>query len=235
MSTKARVLVVDDEPRYVLGIKVNLEASGYEVVSAHDGQAAVEKAANERFDLILLDVLMPKLDGFEACRRIREFSTVPIILLTALAESSDKVKGLDMGADDFVTKPFSADELLARVRAVMRRAVIADSPDGNSVFVCGVLRMDYAARRVFVKDHEVYLTATEYRLLYELARHAGQVLLPSFLLEKIWGDGYESEEKLVWQAVHRLRRKIEPDPHSPQYVQTRQGIGYFMIDPKEAG
>lgn len=234
MSTKARVLVVDDEPRYILAIKVNLEASGYEVVSAQDGQAAVEKAASERFDLILLDVLMPKLDGFEACRRIREFSSVPIILLTALAESSDKVKGLDMGADDFVTKPFGAEELMARVRAVMRRAVIADSPDGKSVFVCGALRVDYAARRVFVADREVFLTATEYHLLYELAHHAGQVLLPSYLLDKIWGSGYESEEKLVWQAIHRLRRKIEPDAHSPHYVQTRQGLGYFMITPDDA-
>lgn len=229
METKARILVVDDEPRYVLAIRVNLEATGYEVTTANDGQAAIEAVAKNTYDLILLDVLMPHLDGFEACKRIREFSTVPIILLTALAESADKVKGLDAGADDFVTKPFSADELLARVRAVLRRSAITEMANGESVFHLGALKIDYAARRVFVQEREVYLTPTEYRLLCELARHPGQVLLPSYLLEKVWGAGYESEEKLVWQAIHRLRRKIETDAHSPKYVQTRPGIGYFML------
>lgn len=235
MANKAQVLVVDDEPRYVLAIRVNLEASGYEVTMAHDGAAAVELVAKNSYDLILLDVLMPLLDGFEACRRIREFSTVPIILLTALAESTDKVKGLDAGADDFITKPFSADELLARVRAVLRRSTFTELANGESVFQLGALKIDYAARRVFMEEREVYLTPTEYRLLCELARHSGQVLLPSYLLEKVWGTGYESEEKLVWQAIHRLRRKIESDAHAPKYVQTRPGIGYFMISKEDVG
>jgi DNA-binding response OmpR family regulator len=229
---KVCILVVDDEPRYIRAIQINLEASGYEVINARDGQTAIELAASEKPDLILLDIRMVGLDGYEVCRRIREFSAVPIIMLTALAEDADKVAGLDVGADDYVTKPFSADELLARVRAVLRRVELSERQDPSSTFQAGDLLVDLAQQRVFVRSQEVNLTPTEYRLLCELVRQAGRVLVPEYLLEKVWGMGYEGENRLLWQAVHRLRRKIERDPRNPQHIQTRPGIGYVFALPQ---
>ena len=229
---KVCILVVDDEPRYIRAIQINLEASGYEVITARDGQTAIELAASEEPDLILLDIRMVGLDGYEVCRRIREFSAVPIIMLTALAEDTDKVAGLDVGADDYVTKPFSADELLARVRAVLRRVELSERQDPSSTFQAGDLLVDLAQQRVFVRSQEVNLTPTEYRLLCELVRQAGRVLVPEYLLEKVWGMGYEGENRLLWQAVHRLRRKIERDPRNPQHIQTRPGIGYVFALPQ---
>jgi DNA-binding response OmpR family regulator len=229
---KVCILVVDDEPRYIRAIQINLEASGYEVITARDGQTAIELAAGEEPDLILLDIRMGGLDGYEVCRRIREFSAVPIIMLTALAEDADKVAGLDVGADDYVTKPFSADELLARVRAVLRRVELSERQDPSSTFQAGDLLVDLAQQRVFVRGQEVNLTPTEYRLLCELVRQAGRVLVPEYLLEKVWGVGYEGENRLLWQAVHRLRRKIEHDPRNPRHIQTRPGIGYVFAFPQ---
>jgi DNA-binding response OmpR family regulator len=229
---KVCILVVDDEPRYIRAIQINLEASGYEVITARDGQSAIELAASEEPDLVLLDIRMVGLDGYEVCRRIREFSAVPIIMLTALAEDADKVAGLDVGADDYVTKPFSADELLARVRAVLRRVELSERQDPSSTFQAGDLSVDLAQQRVFVRSQEVNLTPTEYRLLCELVRQAGRVLVPEYLLEKVWGMGYEGENRLLWQAVHRLRRKIERDPRNPQHIQTRPGIGYVFALPQ---
>jgi DNA-binding response OmpR family regulator len=229
---KVCILVVDDEPRYIRAIQINLKASGYEVITARDGQTAIELAASEEPDLILLDIRMVGLDGYEVCRRIREFSAVPIIMLTALAEDADKVAGLDVGADDYVTKPFSADELLARVRAVLRRVELSERQDPSSTFQAGDLLVDLAQQRVFVRSQEVNLTPTEYRLLCELVRQAGRVLVPEYLLEKVWGVGYEGENRLLWQAVHRLRRKIERDPRNPQHIQTRSGIGYVFALPQ---
>jgi DNA-binding response OmpR family regulator len=229
---KVRILVVDDEPRYVRAIQVNLEASGYEVLAAGDGQTAMDLAASEEPALILLDIRMPGLDGYEVCRRIREFSAVPIIMLTALAEDADKVKGLDIGADDYVTKPFSADELLARVRSTLRRIELSGRHEPRPTFQSGDLLVDFARQRVFVCDQEANLTPTEYRLLCELVGQAGRVLVPEYLLEKVWGMGYEGENRLLWQAIHRLRRKIERDPRSPQYIQTRPGIGYVFVLPE---
>jgi DNA-binding response OmpR family regulator len=229
---KVCILVVDDEPRYIRAIQINLEASGYEVINARDGQTAIELAASEKPDLILLDIRMVGLDGYEVCRRIREFSAVPIIMLTALAEDADKVAGLDVGADDYVTKPFSADELLARVRAVLRRVELSEQHHPSSTFQAGDLLVDLGQQRVFVRSQEVNLTPTEYRLLCELVRQAGRVLVPEYLLEKVWGMGYEGENRLLWQAVHRLRRKIERDPRNPQHIQTRPGIGYVFAFPQ---
>ena len=226
---KVRVLVVDDEPRYVRAIQVYLQAQGYEVFSAHDGQMAVDMVAGEQPDLILLDVRMPRMDGYEACRRIREFSDVPIILLTAMAEESDKVKGLDAGADDYVTKPFGAQELLARVRAVLRRIRPVDRDAPAPSFQTGDLLVDFVQQRVFVREQEVHLTPTEYRLLRELAQHPDQVLVPDYLLERVWGSHYQGETQLLRQAIHRLRQKIESDPQNPQYIQTRPGIGYVFV------
>jgi DNA-binding response OmpR family regulator len=228
---RVRILVVEDEPRYVRAIRVNLEGSGYEVLAAPDGSTAVDMVANEDPDLVLLDIRMPGMDGYEACRRIREFSPVPIIMLTAMAETADKVRGLGSGADDYITKPFSAEELLARVQAVLRRAGGGQQTEGRATFEVGELRVDFAGQRVFVRGQEVHLTPTEYRLLGELAHHAGQVLVPEVLLEKVWGMGYAGETRLVWQAIHRLRQKIEPEPRHPRYIQTRAGIGYMLTPP----
>jgi DNA-binding response OmpR family regulator len=227
---KIRVLVVDDEPRYVLAVRANLEASGYEVISAHDGQAAVELAASEEPDLVILDVRMPVLDGCEACRRIREFSSVPILMLTALAEDTDKVRGLDAGADDYVTKPFSAQELLARIRSIMRRVELsAQMKEDADRFEAQELMIDFGRQRVFLAGEELKLTPIEYGLLCELARQPGRVLVPEYLLEQVWGTGYESDNQVLWQAVHRLRRKVETDPNNPRYIETRPGIGYVFI------
>jgi len=230
-KVKARILVVDDEARYVWAIKTNLEVRGYEVLVAGDGHTAVEMAASEELDLILLDVRMPVMDGYQACQHIREFSTVPIIMLTALAEEADKVKGLDTGADDYVTKPFSVEELLARVRAALRRVELSQRPEAKSAFQAGDLWIDWDKQQVFVGDQEIRLTPIEYRLLHELVNQAGRILVPDYLLEQVWGTGYEGENRLLRQAIHRLRRKIERDPQNPEYIQTRPGIGYIFIAP----
>ena len=229
---RAHILVVEDEPRYLRAIKINLEASGYEVSTARVGQTAIQLAADEEPDLVLLDIKMPGVNGYEVCRRIREFSKVPIIMLTALAQDADKVKGLDIGADDYVTKPFSVDELLARVRAALRRVGLSEQRDAHPVFQAGDLLVDFARQRVFIRREEVDLTPTEYRLLCELVKQAGRVLVPEYLLEKTWGVGYEGENRLLWQAIHRLRRKVEPDPRNPQYIQTRPGMGYVFVPPE---
>jgi DNA-binding response OmpR family regulator len=171
------------------------------------------------------------MDGYEACWRIREFSTAPIIMLTALAEDADKVEGLDVGADDYVTKPFSADELLARVRSILRRVEFSEAKEHRSPFQAGDLRINFDRQRVYVSDQEVQLTSKEYGLLCELVEHAGQVLIPDYLLEKVWGMGHEGENLLLRQVIHRLRRKIERDPSVPQHIQTRIGIGYVFIPP----
>lgn len=233
-SARDRILVVDDEPRYVWAIRLNLEARGYEVLTAGDGQAALERVAGESPDLVILDVRLPGLDGHQVCRRIREFSTVPIIMLTAMAEDADKVTGLDAGADDYVTKPFSAEELLARVRAALRRVEYGDGLEDSSTQRFGELLVDLGQRRVFAGEREVSLTGTEYRLLTELVKNAGRVLVPDYLLERVWGVGYEGEVRLVRQAIHRLRAKLEPDPQNPRYIETRPGIGYVFATPDSA-
>lgn len=229
---KTRILVAEDEPRYIWAIQTNLEARGYEVITAGDGQQAVQLAADAAPDLILLDIKMPILSGYEACRRIREFSTVPIIMITAMAEEADKVLGLDLGADDYVTKPFSVPELLARVRAALRRMEFAEGQAAGSCFEAGDLRVDFGQTRIYVRGQEVQLTPTEYRLLCELVKQPGRVLVTNYLTERVWGPGYEEGEKLIRQAIHRLRRKIEPDPHHPVYIRTRPGIGYLFAVPE---
>jgi two-component system response regulator VicR len=225
---KARILIADDEPRYIETMKLNLEARGYEVVAVTDGAAAVERAGAGPLDLIILDVRMPGLNGYEACRRIREFSTVPIIMLTALAEDADKVKGLDLGADDYVTKPFSAKEFLARIRAALRRGAASREDDAPPVFIGGRLRIEYARRRVYLAEQEISLTATEYRLLCHLARSAGKVLSAEHLLENVWGSSYLGETQLVAKVIHRLRQKLEADPFQPGFIRTRPGQGYYL-------
>ena len=226
---KIRVLIADDEPRYVWGAKVNLENRGYEVLTAPDGQTALELVINESPDLVILDIKMPRMSGWEVCERIREFSTVPIIMLTALAEDADKVKGLELGADDYMTKPFSAAELLARIQAVLRRIELSERQDSPPSIEVGDLRIDFARQQVFVRNQKVELTSIEYRLLCEMVKNPDRVLVPDHLLEKIWGIGYEGENNLLRQAIYRLRRKIERDPQNPQYIQTKRGVGYTFV------
>ncbi len=229
---KIRILVADDEPRYVWATKVNLEARGYEVITAMNGEEALALAVTESPDLIILDIRMPDMQGDEVCARIREFSNVPIIMLTALADERNKVRGLDAGADDYVTKPFSAAELLARVRAALRRVELSTRRMSAPVLQYGGLKVDLARKRVSVKGREVSLTPTEYRLLREFVRLPGHVLVPEYLLERVWGVGYEGAYALLRQAIHRLRQKIEPDPRHPRYIRTRRGIGY-IFQPEE--
>jgi DNA-binding response OmpR family regulator len=228
-SDTTTILVVDDEPRYLSLVQINLETAGYSVVTAMDGQQAVDGVANEKPDIVLLDVMMPVMDGFTACERIREFSSVPIIILTAKGEERDRVRGLDAGADDYIVKPFSAQELLARVRAVLRRAE-RDPVEGfhQPLFKHHELEIDLAKAQVKVGEKEVSLTATEYRLLQTLANTVGVVQSPEDLLSTVWGPEYKDDKEILWVCLSRLRQKIEPDPKNPVHILTRQGIGYFI-------
>lgn len=227
----AKILVVDDEPRYVRWITVNLQASGYRVLTATDGLQAVERTAAEQPDLVLLDIGLPGLDGLEACRQIREFSTVPIIMLTARAAEADKVAGLDAGADDYLAKPFGPPELLARVRAALRRVRYHEAPAWEPILRHDDLSIDFARCEVSWAGAPVSLTPTEYRLLAYLARRAGRVVLPEEVLAAVWGPEYREETQHVRLYVSRLRRKIEPDPEHPRYVLTKSGIGYLFAPP----
>jgi DNA-binding response OmpR family regulator len=228
---KLRILIADDEPKYLYILQALLGGEGYETLAAQDGAATVELAEREALGLILLDVRMPKLNGFEACRRIREFSMVPIIMLTARAEKSDVVQGLEAGADDYVTKPFSTEELLARVKAALRRSGAGAASLPAAAFQAGDMRVDYAAQRVFVAQQEVRLTATEYRLLCELARAAGRIVPPEIILENVWGPGHAGDDQLIPHIIHRLRQKIEADPRVPRIIITRPGQGYCLETP----
>lgn len=223
-----KILVVDDEPLYIRLLKVNLEAEGYEVVTAFNGEEALETLSQSMPDLIILDVMMPKLDGVTTCSRIRQFSNVPIILLTALGEEHDRVNGLNIGADDYVVKPFSATELVARVRAVLRRAQTQPSSVEARQFIHGNLRIDIAKAEVWKDDKQVYLSATEYKLLIFFAHHLGQVLTAEELLEATWGPTYKDEKEILWVSIARLRQKLEDNPHSPVHIVTRTGLGYQM-------
>jgi len=235
MTDPTNILVVDDEPRYLALVQINLETAGYSVITAMDGQQAVDAVAEKKPDIVLLDVMMPVMDGFTACERIREFSSVPIIILTAKGEERDRVRGLDAGADDYIIKPFSAQELLARVRAVLRRAE-RETVDGfhQPVFTHGNLEIDLAKAAVLVDGEEISLTATEYRLLQTFANAIGNVLSPEDLLTSVWGPEYKDDKEILWVCLSRLRQKIEPDPKNPVHIVTRQGIGYLMPPADEA-
>ncbi|HEY5668641.1 MAG TPA: response regulator transcription factor [Anaerolineales bacterium] len=226
MSTK--ILVVDDEPRYLRLIEANLASDGFTVIKAMNGQEAVEKVASHQPDLVLLDIMMPVLDGFGATERIREFSNVPIIVVTARGEEGARVRGLDLGADDYIVKPFSATELLARVRAVLRRAQVSGGSFQQSIFNHGNLKIDFARAEVFRNDRVVFLSATEYRLLLQFAHNLGQVLTSEQLLTNVWGQEYRDDKEILWVSISRLRQKLEDDPKNPIHIVTRSGLGYTM-------
>jgi DNA-binding response OmpR family regulator len=221
------ILVVDDEPRYLRLLEANLRTEGFEVVSAHDGEDAIELFTSKPTDLILLDLMMPKLDGFSTCQRIRQFSNVPIIILTAKGEEQDRVRGLDMGADDYLVKPFSVDELLARVRAVFRRVQPVEGGQ-NRFFTHGDLRIDQARAEVWRGNQLVYLSATEYRLLLQFSHNLGKVVSSEELLKSVWGTEYMNDKEILWVTIARLRQKVEEDPHDPKHIMTRSGLGYIM-------
>jgi DNA-binding response OmpR family regulator len=223
-----RILVVDDEPRFIQLVEANLATEDYEVITAMDGQEAVNKIASEAPNLVLLDVMMPVLGGFETCERIREFSTVPIIMLTAKGGERDRVRGLELGADDYIVKPFSANELLARVKAVLRRAKISDSSSDQSVFTHAELRIDYARAEVSRNENPVYLSATEYRLLLQFAHQIGNTLTAEDLLTNVWGPEYKDDKEILWVCISRLRQKLEEEPKKPAHIVTRSGKGYTM-------
>ncbi|KPL20177.1 MAG: Fis family transcriptional regulator, partial [Anaerolineae bacterium SM23_84] len=207
------ILVVEDEPRLLRLVREVLQAVGYRVVAAGDGRKALEVVALERPDLILLDILLPRdMDGYEVCRRVREFSSVPVIMLTAKARESDKLKGFEVGADDYLIKPFSSKELVARVRAVLRRSKHPEEVKADAEFGCGEVRVNFAQRRVFVGGQEVALTPTEYALLRELALNADCVMLHQQLLSAVWGPEYVNDVDYLRAYIRYLRRKIEPDP-----------------------
>jgi DNA-binding response OmpR family regulator len=224
-----KILAVDDEPLYLRLLKVNLEPEGYEVITASNGEAALELVASKQPDLVILDVMMPKLDGITTCERIRQFSNVPIIILTARGEEQDRVRGLDVGADDYVVKPFSVTELVARVKAVLRRAKNQEDDITQSrYFVHGNLKIDFARAEVWRDDKQVYLSATEYRLLIQFAHNIGQVLTAEDLLMAVWGNQYKDDKEILWVSIARLRQKLEDNPHSPVHIVTRSGLGYLM-------
>ena len=222
---KTRILVIDDELSITKFLRANLIANGYEVLAAMDGAQALLTFETELPDLVILDIMMPKMDGFEVCRRIREWSHVPIIMLSARGDEDDKVKCLDLGADDYITKPFGKDELIARVRAVMRRTEPATAVPTRSSFRSGDLEINFAKRQVTIAAKEVKLTPTEYNVLQELVLNAGKVLTHTHLLNKVWGPEYRDEKEYLHVFTRRLRAKLEPDPTSRRYIVTVSGIG----------
>jgi DNA-binding response OmpR family regulator len=224
----AQILVVDDEPRYVRLMEANLVSEGYKVLKASNGQEAVDAVDQYHPDLVLLDVMMPILSGFEACARIREFSNVPVIMVTAKGDEQDRVKGLDVGADDYIIKPYSATELLARVRAVLRRAELSGGTFQQSTFTHENLRIDFTRAEVFIDDVIVFLSATEYRLLLQFAQNLGRVLTSEELLENVWGFEYRDDKEILWVSISRLRQKLENNPKNPKHIVTRAGLGYTM-------
>lgn len=226
------ILIVDDEARMRRFMQMNLELEGYRVIEANNGLEAIDRVREDLPDLVLLDVMMPEMDGFEALSIIRETSIVPVIMLTVRDDEDDKVKGLGLGADDYVTKPFSPRELSSRIQAVLRRTEMASTvPSGRSLIVVDDdLQIDFEHRMVIVRGEEVKLRPTEYRLLYHLVNNAGHTLTHEMILSKVWGYEYRDESQYVRLYITYLRQKIEPDPSNPKYILTERGIGYSFVD-----
>ena len=230
-SHKEKILVVDDEPRVVRLVSEVLKAVGYQVIAAASGEPAIEMVALEQPDLVLLDILLPRgLDGYEVCRHIREFSDVPVIMLTAKAQESNMLHGFDVGADDYLTKPFSAKELVARVQAVLRRAQRPEEMI-TTPFTCGELEINFARRTVKVRGEQVSLTRTEYTLLRQLALNTNRVMLHQDLLTNVWGQEYRDDIDYLRAYIRYLRRKLEADPSNPRYILTSPGVGYMLACP----
>ena len=229
------VLVADDDLQLLNLVTLNLELEGYGVLSASDGKQALEQIETHAPDLVLLDVMMPRMSGFAVCHRVREFSAVPIIIITAQGRSQDKVRGLDLGADDYLAKPFSVIELLARVRAVLRRVQFTTGERAlQTTMTLGDLTIDFGQHPVLMAGRKVVLTPTEYRLLADLARSAGRIVPQDLLLERVWGKEYVGEHHMLQVNINRLRRKLEADPAHPRYLLSEPGVGYVLATPPPA-
>ena len=223
-----KVLVVDDEKLIVKGIRFSLEQDGMEVDCAYDGEEALNMAKANEYDMILLDIMLPKMDGFEVCQAIREFSDMPIVMLTAKGDDMDKILGLDYGADDYITKPFNILEVKARIKAIMRRTVgPREKKEVSSIVEKGDLRLDCDSRRLFISGREVNLTAKEFDLLELLVKNENKVYSRENLLGLVWGKDYPGDVRTVDVHVRRLREKIETNPSEPKYVHTKWGVGYY--------
>ena len=224
----AKILVVDDEQVLVKGIKFNLEHEGYQVEVGYDGEQAVELAREGSFDLIILDLMMPKIEGIQACMRIREFSNVPIIMLTARSEDTDKIIGFEYGADDYITKPFNILEVKARIRALLRRSGAAEQKQSENVLTVGHIKLDTGERSAWKSGVSVELTAKEFDLMELLMRNPGRVFSRENLLNVVWGYEYIGDYRTVDVHVRRLREKLELDPANPEYIRTKWGVGYYL-------
>lgn len=223
-----RVLVVDDEKLIVKGIRFSLEQDGMEVDCAYDGQEALDMATANAYDMILLDVMLPKMDGFEVCQRIREFSNMPIVMLTAKGDDMDKILGLEYGADDYITKPFNILEVKARIKAIMRRTTPAIVKEQKLTEIhSGDVMMDTESRRLFIQDQEINVTSKEFDMLLLLVTNPGKVYSRENLLHDIWGEDYPGDARTVDVHIRRLREKIEPNASEPRYVHTKWGVGYY--------
>ena len=229
-AKKSTILIADDDPQLLRLVARNLQLEDYDVLVASDGKQALEQIEHHALDLVLLDVMMPRMDGFAVCQRVREFSAVPIIIMTARGQDQDKVRGLDLGADDYLIKPFGIEELLARVRAVLRRAQFTASEQAHTMRTAtiGELSIEYAQHLVTMGQREIELTPTEYHILAYLAQNSGRVVTQDLLLEHIWGTEYVGEGHMLQVNINRLRHKIEPDPMHPRYILTKVGIGYLL-------
>jgi DNA-binding response OmpR family regulator len=225
---KLKVLIVDDDPGIRKFIRANLDARDYEVLLAENGVAALKVFEKEPTDLIILDIMMPYLNGFEVCRKIRENSEVPIIMLSAKDSENDKLRCLELGADDYITKPFSLNELLCRIKVLFRRSRVNNYAMTNSRFNCGELEIDYNRHMVFLKGKDVNLTDTEYKILSFLAMNAGRIIAPEYILEKVWGENQLEKHHLLWVNICRLRTKLNRVYAGNNYIQTRPGLGYLM-------
>jgi two-component system KDP operon response regulator KdpE len=226
------ILVVDDEERMARFIRLNLEHDGFQVVEAYRGMQALQQYRDSLPDLVLLDVMMPDIDGFEVLSMLREISTVPVIMLTAKGEEDDRVRGLELGADDYVTKPFSPRELVSRVRAVLRRVESSSTESPDIINVDEHLKLDFSKREIWLDGEIVKLRPTEYRLLYHLVKNAGWVLTYDQILSRVWGYEYRDEPHYVRLYINYLRQKIEKDPSNPIYILTERGVGYRFVDYK---
>ncbi|MEZ0395016.1 MAG: response regulator transcription factor [Anaerolineales bacterium] len=229
-TKRYKILVVDDEERMVRFIRINLEHDGFTVVEAYNGKQALQRLRDQTPDLILLDVMMPDLSGFEVLEMIREISNVPVIMLTAKGEEDDRVRGLELGADDYITKPFSQRELVSRIRAVLRRVEGVSGSMHGLIEVDERLKIDFDRREVWLEGKLVKLRPTEYRLLYHLVQNAGWVITHDQLLAKVWGYEYRDEPHYVRLYINYLRQKLEKDPANPKYILTERGVGYRFVD-----
>jgi DNA-binding response OmpR family regulator len=224
------ILVVDDEERMARFIHLNLEHDGFQVIEAYRGMDAFQSIRDKMPDLVILDVMLPDLDGFEVLKMVREISSIPVIMLTAKSEEDDRVHGLELGADDYITKPFSPRELVSRVKAVLRRVEGGGISAHEVIDVDGRLKLDFGRREIWVDKQQIKLRPTEYRLLYHLVQNAGWVLTYDQLLSKVWGYEYRDEPHYVRLYINYLRQKLEKDPANPQYILTERGVGYRFVD-----